>query len=53
MRVLSSGVAGESGVTVYRVQYDEEGEVVQFVVDDEVKWSFGSSQGISWEFYMA
>ena len=51
--MLSSGVAGAFGVAVCRVQHDEEGEIVQFVVNDKVKWSFGSAQGISWEFYMA
>ena len=53
VRVLSYGLAGAFGVDVRRVLCSEGGEVVEFMIDDEVRWSYGTPQGFSWEFYMA
>ena len=41
------------GVGVRRVQFGEEGKAEDFLINDEVRWSFGGAQGISWDYYIA
>ena len=53
VRVLSYGLAGAFGVNVRCVRHSEGGEVVEFMIDDVVRWSYGASQGFSWDFYMS
>ena len=52
VQVLSYGLASAFGVDVRRVKHGEGGEVVEFVINDVVRWSYGAAQGSSWDFYM-
>ena len=51
--MLSYGLAGAFGVDVRRSLHDERGEIVEFVIDDVVRWAYGAAQGFSWDFYMS
>ena len=53
VQVLSCGLAGAFGVDIRRAKHDEGGEVVEFVIDDVVRWAYGAAQGFSWGFYMS
>ena len=51
--MLSYGLAGAFGVDVRCVKHGEGGEVVEFVINDVVRWTYGAAQGFSWDFYMS
>ena len=51
--MLRYGLAGTFDVDVRRVQHGEGGKVVEFVINDVVRWSYGAAQGFSWNFYMS
>ena len=45
VQVLSYGLAGAFGVDVHRAQHDEGGKVVEFIIDDVVRWAYGGRPG--------
>ena len=51
--MLSYGLAGAFGVDVRRAHHDEGVEVVEFIIDDVVRWAYGAAQGFSWDFNMS